>query len=83
MCEEASFISFQRQENFDMNVNTDVKRKVPTEMIPRVVRTYGDILLRNKDANEVKTWNIAAQLVWLDELADTQILIKQLLNTSK
>lgn len=66
-----------------MNVNSVVKRSVPTELLPIVVRTYGDILLRNKNADEIITWNIAAQLVWLAELADTQLLIRQLLSTSK
>lgn len=64
-----------------MNVNTTTKRKVPTELVPIVVRTYGDILLRNKDTDEIVAWNIAVQLVWLAELADTQILIQQLINS--
>lgn len=66
-----------------MNVNSTIKRQVPTELVPLVVRTYGDILLRNPYADETVTWNIAAQLVWLAELADTQILLQRLLSTSK
>lgn len=64
-----------------MNVNNTIKRNVPTELVPLVVRTYGDILLRNKNADEVISWNIAAQLVWLAELADTQILLQRLFTT--
>jgi hypothetical protein len=66
-----------------MQVNTSTKRKVPTELIPRVVRTYGDLLLRNPNANEILTWNIAAELIWLEELAETQLLLKRLINIFK
>lgn len=66
-----------------MQVSPHTKRRVPVDLIPLVVRTYGDILLRNKDANEITAWNIAAQLVWISELTDTQMLISQLLNASK
>lgn len=64
-----------------MNVNDTIKRQVPAELIPLVVRTYGDILLRNPHADETVTWNIAAQLVWLAELADTQLFVQRLLNS--
>lgn len=65
--------------DLSMSINTVVKRKVPTALLPQVIRTYGDILLRNRHADETITWNIAAQLVWLEQLADTQLLIQSLI----
>lgn len=66
-----------------MQINPTVRRHVPADVLPQALKTFKDIRLKNPNADENYIWNLAAQLVWLTELADTQIFIKRLLNSFK